>query len=289
MIKSNLLKSIAIACLLYAPITFSQNSDENETEKKPIKVGVKAGFSLGNLTNSDDNIYTKDYESKSGIDVGVQVTFPINDKISIQTEINYVDRGGTRTGMQPSPSDELSSMLNQFLPLIGMPTITDENPLYADFESEFDIDYIEVPVLFQYGWGDDLRFHIEAGPYVSYMLCANQNTMGMSNFYYDEGGNAEVMVPNPYYNPSNPAGGPQFVPIGSQDLTAETEVSDDLRTINFGGIVGLNLSKNISDKSSLFLNARGSFGFTNIQFDETFGESNIGAVVFSLGYAYTLD
>ena len=286
--KRTLLKSIAIACLLYAPFTFSQNSDIDETEKKPIKVGVKAGFSLGNMTDDNDIIYTKEYESKSGMDVGVQVTFPINDLISIQTEINYMDRGGTRKGMQPAPSDELSGMLNQFLPLIGMPLVTDQNPLYADFDSEFDIDYIEVPVLVQFGWGDDLRFHIEAGPYVGYMLCATQKTMGNSEFYYDEAGTNEVVVPNPYFDPTNPANGPQFVPIGAQDLTADTDITDDLRTINFGGIIGLGLSKNISDKSSLFLNARGSYGFTAIQFDETFGQSHIGGVVFSLGYAYTL-
>ncbi|OIQ37117.1 MAG: hypothetical protein BM563_09305 [Bacteroidetes bacterium MedPE-SWsnd-G1] len=288
MIKSNLIKGIVLACFLYAPIAISQDDNENKDDKRPVKIGVKAGFSLGNLTGGDDNIYTKEYESKSGIDVGFQVTFPISDLISIQTEINYTDRGGTREGMQPAPSDELSGMLNQFLPLIGMPLVTDENPLFADFNSEFDIDYIEVPILVQFGWGDDLRFHIEAGPYVGYMLCATQKTMGNSEFYYDEAGTNEVVVPNPYFDPTNPANGPQFVPIGAQDLTADTDITDDLRTINFGGIIGLGLSKNISDKSSLFLNARGSYGFTAIQFDETFGQSHIGGVVFSLGYAYTL-
>ena len=47
-------------------------------------------------------------------------------------------------------------------------------------------------------------------------------------------------------------------------------------------------SKNIGDMGQLFVDARASYGFNSIQIKDEYGESNIGGVIFSLGYAYTL-
>ena len=249
--------------------------------KTPIKIGAKVGYSLGRLSNNNTNIYTEDYESVSGVDFGFTAEFIMSELISIQTELNFTQRGGKRTGLQPLPGNELSEQLNLYLTFTGLPTITDENPLYATFENESDLKYLEVPVLIKFGWGNDFRFYGEIGPYVGILLKATQHTNGTSQFYFNAEGTETVFVPDPN-------GQAPFEELPAQSLNADTDVKDNLRTVNFGGIVGLGLIKKLTDKSELFLDARAAYGFNAIQFKEVFGKSHIGGVIFSLGYAYKI-
>jgi hypothetical protein len=281
---TNLIKCKTLL-FLFLLSTYNTGAQENNIKEKedtiPIKIGAKIGFSLGNLSSNNDNIYAQNFESTSGIDFGLTFEFEITDMISIQPEVNYTQRGGKRTGLQPISANELRDQLNQFLPFIGMPLITDENPLYATFDSESDLSYLEIPVLVKFGWGDDFRFYGEIGPYLGVLLSANQITNGNSQFYFDSQANTPVIVPNP-------SGNPPFVQLPPESLTANTTIKDDLRTVNFGGIVGIGMSKKINQKGEISIDARAAYGFNAIQFNEVFGESHIGGVVFSLGYAYQL-
>lgn len=282
--KISLNQTLLLVILFILNIAFAQSQENytaNEKSLVPIKIGVKAGYSLGKLTSSDNNVYTKNYESVRGIDFGFTIEFQLNDVISIQPEINYTQRGGKRIGMQPVVATELSNQLNQFLPFIGMPLITADNPLYADYESESDLNYLEFPVLLKFGWGNDFRFYGEVGPYLGILLSAKQITRGLSQFYFDEAGTNPVVVPNP-------SGNPPFVPLPSQSLVADTKIKENLSTVNFGGIVGLGVIKKINEKSEIFFDARASYSFNAIQLKDTYGESNIGGVIFSIGYAYSL-
>ncbi len=274
--------SFIVVFLSIMSTVLAQNIPEQiEDEVTTIKIGAKVGYSLGKLSNSSSNIYTEDYESVSGIDFGFTAEFLLTDLISIQTEINFTQRGGKRTGLQPVTGNELSDQLNQFLPFIGLPLITNTNPLYADFENESDLKYLEVPVLVKFGFGNDFRFYGEIGPYAGILLKATQHTSGTSQFYFD----SEAM--NPVFVP-NPNGNPPFIVLPAQSLDADTDVKDDLKTVNFGGIVGIGLIKKLTDKSELFLDARASYSFNTIQIKDIFGQSHVGGIIFSLGYAYTI-
>lgn len=253
----------------------------SESQIIPLKIGFKAGYSLGKLSSDADNIYTQDYESTSGIDVGVTFEFKITDLISVQPEINFTQRGGARNGYQPITGNELSDQLNQFLPFLNMPLVTDANPLYATYDSESELKYLEIPVLAKFGWGEDFRVFAEVGPYLGILLSANQITSGNSQFFFDADGMNPVIVPNP-------AGTPPFVGLPAQSLDAKTDTKDDLKRVNFGGIVGVGVSKTITDKSEIFLDARAAYSFNAIQHQEVFGQSHIGGVVFSIGYAYQI-
>ena len=279
------IKLTAIAFLFLFQFSFAQTETKEEEDKlliNPIKIGLKGGFSLGKLTSSDDNIYTQDYESITGFDIGLTFEFPFTKTFSFQTEINYTSRGGVRTGLQPVTGNELSEQLNMFLPFIGMPLITDENPLYASFESEAVIKYLEIPALAKFSWGDNVRLIAEIGPYVGIMLKAEQVTSGSSQFFFDSNGSNAVIVPNPT------GGQPPFIELPAQSLAATTDIKDDLKTINFGGIIGIGASKKMGNKGELFVDARTSFSFNTIQIDEVLGESRVGGVIFSLGYAHSL-
>lgn len=283
--KINALQVVPFIFLFIFSITSIHAQDDDtpkKEEKSPVKMGIKAGYSLGKLSNSDDNIYTQNYESISGIDFGVQFEFPIDKTLSIQAEINYTQRGGKRVGLQPVTGNELSEQLNQFLPFIGMPLITDENPLYATFDSESDLNYLEFPVLAKFGWGKSkTRVYAEVGPYVGILISAKQKTSGTSQFTFDSNGANPVIVPNP-------AGNPPFVQLPAQSLDADTDIKDDLHIVNFGGIFGVGVTQKFNEKSEVFLDARTSYSFTSIQIKDTYGQSNVGGIIFSLGYSFAL-
>ena len=268
LIKKNLLYLFMIGASISSFAQGNTADSDTVTTKNEIKIGGKVGYSLGSLTSSTENVFTDDYESISGIDFGLTFEFKLTALISIQTELNYTNRGGERNGLQPVTANELSETLNSFYPFTGFPLITNANPLYATFDSESDLQYLEIPALIKFGWGDNLRFSAAIGPYVGILLKATQVTSGTSPFYLDSEGT---------------------MPISDVlSLDANTNIKDDLKTVNFGGTFAIGISKNIGDTGQLFIDARASYGINSIQIKDEYGESNIGGVIFSLGYAYTL-
>lgn len=275
-------KFILLACFLLSIAIEAQ-----------VKIGAKAGYSVGRITDNSDNIYTEDYESTSGIDFGLTFEFPASELFSIQTEILYTQRGGTREGVQPIPVSALESFgsieqLNFMLALQGKDPVTDDNPMYADFTNESDLNYIEIPILGKLGWGETWRFYVEAGPYVGFLVSSTQITSGTSLITLDEQGTDPLTVLNPNYVPGDPTSGPPWVPLPPQSFDAETDTKSELNTLNFGFHAGAGLIREISDKHEVYLGFRGSWGAKTIQKEKVYGESHIGGLVFSLGYAYTL-
>ncbi len=273
--------------LFFIGATFSSFAQENmedanaEPSKTEIKIGGKVGYSVGNLSSRTDNIYTEGYESVSGIDFGATFEFKLTECTSMQTEFNFTQRGGTRNGLQPVTGNELSEQLNMFYPFVGLPPITNENPLYATFDSESDLQYLEIPALVKFGWGDDLRFSVAIGPYVGILLKATQITSGTSQFYLDSEGTIPVFVPGP-------DGQPPYTTLPAQSLDAKTNIKSDLKTVNFGGIFAIGISKKLSEKGELFFDARAAYGFNTIQIKDEYGESNIGGIIASFGYAHII-
>ena len=258
-----------------------------------IKIGAKVGYSVGRLTDNTDNIYTEDYESSSGVDFGALIEFPVSELFSLQMELLYTQRGGERTGLQPIPTAALSSFgsteqLNYVLSLQGKDPVTDSNPMYADFKNVSDLNYLEIPILGKLGWGDTWRFYVEAGPYIGFLLSSNQTTSGTSLITLDAEGKDPLVVINPNFDPANPSSGPLWVQVPPQSFDAETNTKSELNTYNFGFHAGAGLIRKLNEKHELFLGFRGSWGAKTIQKDRIFGESHIGGLVFSLGYAYTL-
>ncbi len=285
--QKHVTRILLFALIILAELSFAQ-----------IKIGGKVGYSVGRIADNSDNIYTEDFNSTDGVDFGAFVEFPINDLLSIQGEILYTQRGGKRDGLQPIPTDNLEGalaanglsleQLNQLVQLQGRGPVTNADPLYAEFGNISELEYIEVPVLLKLGWGNEWRFYVEGGPYIGFLIGANQVTSGDSQFFLDSRGNSPLGVPNPFYNPNDPSFGPPFIPLPEQPFDATTDVKDDLNGTNFGIHAGAGLIRKITEKHEVFLGFRGSYGFTPLQKNKEFGESHIGGLVFSLGYAYTL-
>ncbi len=244
------------------------------------KWGIRGGVSIPNIESLDDNIYSKGYTSVTGYDFSVFGDFGITEKFSIKTDLGVIRKGGERSGMQPIPASLLGDLAQMLPP---------GQAVYANFNSEAVFTYIEIPVLAKYQWslGKKLGLYVNGGPYIDFMLNPTQVTSGTSSLYYDPTGNIPVQIP------ANPQAPPQdwiMVPLPPQDFNAETDISKDLATVDFGAMLGVGLAASIGKQSELFVDIRGAYGFIPLQKDtETYGSVHMGNVSFAVGYAYRIN
>ncbi len=229
-----------------------------------VKIGAHGGLSIPNLRSDENNVFTRGFASRQGLFFGLAADIGLASRFSLAVGLNYTSQGGLRTGMQP-----ITMELPPDLP-IPPGTI-----LYADFRNETVLDYVEIPVMARLTFGDKVRFFVEAGPYVGYLVRARALTEGTSAFYFDEDGNQPIIIP--------PATDPAVF-----DLGADTDVKDSLKNMNIGLAGGGGLLCPFGP-GDLILEASFQLGLTTIQKNpETDGKSQTGAVVISLGYLLPL-
>jgi hypothetical protein len=229
-----------------------------------VKFGAHAGISIPNLRGNAEDIYSKGFESRQGPYFGLTADIPLAPRFSLALDLNYTSQGGLRTGMQPITMD---------LPP-GLP-IPPETILYADFRNETILDYVEIPVLARFTFGDRIRFFVDAGPYIGFLVRAVAVTEGTSALYLDEAGTMPIIIP--------PATEPLEV-----DLGAETDVKDSLETVNLGLAGGGGMLVPLGP-GDLVLEVRFQLGLTTLQrYPETDGNTKTGAILISLGYTLPL-
>ena len=279
----NIMKKISLFTFLFLSLSlYSQ-----------LKIGVKAGYSLGNLPDPTSNIYSEDYKTLGGIDVGISGEYELSDRFSLLTEVQWVKRGGKRNGLQPIPANFLlpqlqsigidANTLNQIIVFSGGVPLSNEDPLYASFENESRINYIEVPVLLKYHFSKSKswNFYLEGGPYSGFLINAKQRGSGTSQFFIDAQGNQPLIIQNPF-------GTPPVIELPAQSFDESNEVSDQFNNFNFGLQGGIGVQKRIDDKYEVLFGTRASYGFLSVQEDSLLGSSKIGALTFFGRITYRL-
>ena len=233
--------------------------------QKNISLGVKGGIDIPNLTAGGDagsNPVSKGWSSRLGPYFGVVGVYNITHKFGIQVELNYSSQGGKKNGKQAIPTADFTSN-----PPPGTPDY-----IYANFNSQTKLNYIELPVMAKLnlplGLGGKWHFFVQAGPYFGYLVAAKDVIKGTSNVYADE---AETM------------------PLTPQPVTIDEtqDVKDDIKKFN----VGIQGGAGVSVKAPLgriLLTVGGNYGFIPIQKDKANGQNNTGAANITLGYLFTL-
>lgn len=235
-------------------------------------VGIKGGLSIPNLTagGSKNNPLNTGYGSRLAPEFAAFIEFKVSNFFSIQPMVEYSSQGGKKTGIQAlTTPDDLA-------PLFG------PNPpqfLYADYKSVARLNYIMVPVLAKIGWNlsehSPFRIYFDVGPFGSYLINAHQITSGTSILYLDA--NKQMPVPDP----QNP-GSSLSIP-----LDANSNIKSDLHRFNFGVEGNLGLAYRIN-RSMVFVEGGGNYGFLNIQKGTANGKNNTGAATVMLGFAHSL-
>jgi hypothetical protein len=229
-----------------------------------VKVGAHGGISIPDLRGSETDIYSRGFRSRQGPAFGLTADYALAPRFSLAIDLNFTSQGGLRTGMQP---------ITMELPP-GLP-VPPGTVLYAGFRNETVLDYIEIPVLGRFAFGGKVRFFLDAGPYIGFLVRAVALTKGTSALYLDEAGTMPIIIP--------PSTEPLVV-----DLGAKTDVKDSLETVNVGLAGGGGMLYPLGP-GDLVLEARFQFGLTTLQkHPETDGRTRTGAVVISLGFRLPL-
>jgi hypothetical protein len=221
-------------------------------------VGLQGGLSLPNI-HGGSNPLSQGYSSRRAPFLGIGLDYSLSSSISLRTELNYSSQGGQRNGMQPISPDQVSGLS---LP----PGVT----LYADFNNETILDYLELPLMLELNTRGRTKFFVNAGSYAGYRVRAKTVTGGTSLLYLD------------------PSGTMPLDPDLQVPFDAETDVSQEINRLNFGlcGSVGVRVP---FGNGLVVASTRFDYGLSNIQsHPEITGKNRTGALIISLGYFYRL-
>jgi hypothetical protein len=225
-------------------------------------VGLRAGPSIPRLSGGNNEV-SRGYSSILAPTFGVIAEYPLTDRFSIQGELDYSGQGGVRKGMQPIT-----------IAAEGLPQMPPGQYLYASFKNESVLYYLEIPLMAKYHWeaSEHWRYYVAGGPYLGFLLSAEQKTRGVSKLYLDSNGTPLSM-------------GGQELPAMSFD--ANTKVKSDLNGVNAGITGGVGLEYLINERNQIFMDIRGEYGLRSVQKNTARdGASNTGAAVFSFGYKF---
>ncbi len=258
----------ALFAFLLATETFAQDT----------KVGLRLGVGLPSIQSRDDNIFSTGFETVAGFDGGAFLDLGLSENFSLKFEVAYARKGGVRNGLQPIPPPLVPPEL---APIVG------DQIIYAEFDNTAVFSYITLPILAKYEWhlGEKWGVYVNGGVYFDIIINPTQETEGVTPLYFDPNGQVPVEVP---INPQDPPQDWIFAPLPPIDFTSESDISEDLESFDIGAMLGVGATYALSPSSELLFDMRGAFGFIPIQKDkETYGEVNMGSLVFSLGYAFT--
>jgi hypothetical protein len=223
-------------------------------------VGLHGGLSIPDLSGGSGNQLSTGYTSRLAANFGLQSEWHIYQRFSIEVELNYAGQGGQRNGLQPITN----------LP----PNLAAEVPpgdyLYANFKNKAVLNYLELPVMARFSWGRTLTFYANGGPYMGYLLHAEEKTKGTSTIYEDPKGDPLTI---------------QGYPVPAQDFTANTDITSSIKRFNVGATGGVGLALPLAARDKVFFDARFEYGFINIQKSSVDGTNNTGNVLLSLGYS----
>ena len=245
--------------------------------QKDIYIGVRGGLNIPKLTASGENPMSKGYSSRLAGNGGIFAEIRFSELFSIRPMVEYSQQGGLRDGLQAIPVAMLPEEMHSIPAMVG------EKYMYADFKSETSFDYLMIPILANFGWNLNnmpARVYVNAGPFVSFLLDANQKTSGSSLMYVDPAGDMTMD-----YLLGTLAGVP---PQGMIPMDAKRKIKNEVFPVNYGVSANIGISYELAPLHNVLLEVGGNYGFRKLQKSVEIGENRIGAATVVVGYAYKL-
>ena len=115
-----------------------------------VRFGLKAGYSLATQCgiNPADNTYEVDTDSRNGFAGGVFLYFPITESVGIQQEFLYAMKGSRQN-------------------------VTITTPVNINTDSEYDLNYFEMPIIIKYKFVNIKNFGIYGSAGIALSLLMN--------------------------------------------------------------------------------------------------------------------
>ncbi|MBN2399187.1 MAG: PorT family protein [Candidatus Aminicenantes bacterium] len=229
------------------------------------RINGHGGINMPSIHGEEGDPLTEGFESRQGLFFGIGADLGLAPHFSLGAEINYCSQGGVRGGLQ---------IITPTLLPEGLPFPSDM-ALYASFNNESILDYIEIPLLARLAFGKKIQFFINAGPYIGFLVRAIAVTAGKSLLYLDKNGTMPIVIP------------PSTQPV-NLDMTAETDIKDSLKDTNIGLTGGAGASVSLGP-GRVVVEGRLQMGLTTIQRDiQKSGKSRTGGFVIAAGYSLPL-
>lgn len=225
-------------------------------------VGAKGGVNMPDLAGTH---LQKGYTSHTGINPygGVLAGFQFSNRLSFQTEANFSIQGGKWRGIQPVPTGAITAL-----------TIPEGEILYANYDVNTILNYIEIPFLAKITLGKKLKYYASIGPYISVLMRAKKITTGNSLLYTDAAGSIPFMI-------KDSVAPPIF-------LNSTTLITEKINTINAGLQGGAGIQYPVCS-GNIFLEYRAILGLTNINSrNYSAGKSETNSLVIAAGYFFKL-
>ncbi|KAA6317804.1 hypothetical protein EZS27_032099 [termite gut metagenome] len=263
-----------------------------------VNVGVRGGLSIPNVVGGGDNPLSKGYSSRFAGTGGVFAELGMNDLLSLRLGIEYSGQGGNRNGVQAMSSNQLMASMAGMLAILppALAPALGQIPeiFYADVKNTTKFDYLMIPLSLQVGkdlggsW-KSWRVYVGAGPFVSFLLSAEQVSKGKSKLYIDATKSQTLwsLIPAEL-QPTIQGLAPELEgALNSESEFGTADIKDDLRKVNVGvqGDLGLSYQCN---RNRLFLEVGGNYGLVRLQKDASNGSNHIGSATVTVGYAYRL-
>jgi hypothetical protein len=229
-----------------------------------LKLGMRGGLSLPNLSSSGGSDVSKGYKTISGPDFGLVMNYTITHQVRIETGIEWSTQGGQKSGLQTIPA---SNELAQYFP-----AGSNVQYLYASFKSTVRLQYLMVPVLLKYmmnlDQADHWKLYWDGGLFGAYLITAKASAAGTSKVYFDK---AETN------------------PVGSLAIHFDStgDIKNQLHRVNFGieGNIGILYH---TDFVSVFAEGGANYGLINLQKSSQNGINHTGALIFRIGALFDL-
>lgn len=220
--------------------------------------GLHGGLSLPSLSGGTNEL-SRGYTSRQAPFFGLGLDLSLGSSLSLKSELNYSSQGGQRNGLQPLAPDQL----------VGLP-VPPGLVLYADFNNETILDYLEIPLMLELVSGSRLKVFLNGGVYVGYRVRAKTVTSGTSLIYLD------------------PSGSVPIDPNLQVPFDAETDVSQEINRWNYGLCGGLGIKIPVAP-GLLVIGGRFNYGLANIQsHPEITGKNRSGGLLITAGYKFRL-
>jgi hypothetical protein len=231
---------------------------EKSVAQAKISLGVKMGTSIPGIGLKSANPVMDGYKNQLASCFGFVLETGLNKNWSLLNELNYATISIRKNGSQVVPK---SAYNNLNLTSYNFPDF-----MYANFESNIKIKYVEIPMMLKYYIRQNGKFNlfVNGGPFVGLLLYGNVKTSGTGKVYTDAA----------YTNPITP------FPL---NLNQEQNIQDRLEDFNYGFQGGIGVTF-INNFGQLFANLNGTFGLNYMQQNKIDGENKSKEATLCIGY-----
>lgn len=229
---------LSISFLLISMLNYSQNSK--------IKFGIQAGLNYSTFWGYNLPSEIKSYYSENPAFAflgGINFEYQIKERLSLKLELNYERKSQkTKTEIEMiydgsyDPDDLLSDV--------------------DEYKAKKNNDYLVLPIMLKYNFGNKDSFFVNGGPFIGYLLKSN----------LEESLNQD----------------------GSVKESQTTETTDSNNKTDFGLSIGLGKTITINEKNSIFIEIRENLGLANTSKNKIFGseEAKSNSLNLIVGYQF---